>query len=199
MPLGLPGCQVQNDAVLLGLFKINMIYSIWDLNLGPCIWRRLLSNHKLHLKSHTVLSSMYYTGLKPSQAHWKYVLVAKCPVNGTETHILYVTVATFLCCFRLVLQSFRIKMSEGVAKRLSCFIMLQYDIITTPNQSLNLSNSVNESKSYIKTHSLMQPCYFWAGLRNHSFTGFVLCFTSQGWRHIARATSWVRKLIHMKL
>ncbi len=61
-----------------------------------------------------------------------------------------------LHCFRYVLWQLELKCPESDVKRL----MLCHVHAPLPNPTLNLPDSVDERKGYIKMHSLMQLCCF---------------------------------------
>jgi len=89
--------------------------------------------------------------------------MTKCPLSGTKTPVQYINPGMFLLFWhRYVLMCFYYFGSEfkylGTVTKSLCSILLE--ICPTPNQTLNLPDSVNKCKTDIKTYLLMQTCHF---------------------------------------
>ncbi len=94
----------------------------------------------------------------------------KCSLSGTKTQVKYMNPGTFLLrryryillCFYYIKKGTYCSGSEfkypGSVPKNECSIMLE--IWPTPNQTLNLPDSVNKYKTDIKTFLLMQLCHF---------------------------------------
>ncbi len=134
---------------------------------------------------YTILQHRYYVPYYKFHGSFK----VKHPASGAKMQVQYVTLARFCyvdigmyCCVCITLLQVRIAMVHnsnigGVSLKVNAVSCWKYPY--TPNPTLNLPDSVNKCKSYIKMYLLMQPCYFnflmwiWAVLLNRSFKGFI--------------------------
>ncbi len=75
----------------------------------------------------------------------------------------------------------------GTVVKNECSILLE--ICTTPNPTLNLSDSVDKCKTDIKTHLLMQPCYLnlYADFVDRSYMGLESVLL---WSQVHLRTPW---------
>ncbi len=90
----------------------------------------------------------------------------KCPLSGAKTRVKYVNPGMFFvdigmyCCVYTTLLQERIAAVQNSNIRGLSLKVIVLEICPTPNPTLNLPDSVNKCKTYIKTYLLMQPCHF---------------------------------------
>ncbi len=132
--------------------------------------------HSKYVLLNTFLQHRYYVPYCTLRGSFK--VKCTCGFNKLPWHIFgYVDIGTYCCVCITLFQVCTAVIHNSNIRGVSLLEILE--ISPTQNPTLNLPDSVNKCKSDIKTHLLMQSCYFnflmqiWAVLLNHSFIGFV--------------------------